>query len=341
MKKNLLIVSVLLISTLLQAQNTGKNAATAIPYDQAVMKAHEDTLIKMFNNIRTQPKEEDRFNACYKFVPELVKALKEPGSFYYPFDSLKGVSIVKPEDDSFRIFTWMVVKGNADNIKTISYKYFGAIQINNPEKLELIPLDDKSLTLIAPEDKVLSSDEWYGALYYGTHTYTYGGTTYYLLFGWDGNTSMSDKKIADLLYFQEGKARFGAPVFEVLSPITNTKSTKHRLVLEFKEGSSITLNFNKEENKIVYDFLAPEDETAAKIAGAAFSYVPDGTYQGMELNPNTGMWEARPLVLKGVSMDAPPRPAPVLDKKKTQTGNFMPPKNKKDKKSKTPKRPRP
>lgn len=335
MKQFLFIIAVLAGFTLAQAQNTAKKVAIVPQYDPVVMKQHEDTLIQIFNKMRTSAKEEDRFNACYKFVPELVKALKEPGSYTYPFDSLKGMSIVKPEDDSFRVFTWMVVKGNADDVKSISYKYFGAIQINNPEKLELIPLDDKSLSLTAPEDKVLGNEDWYGALYYNIHQYTYGGTTYYLLFGWDGNTSMSDKKLADLLYFQEGKTRFGAPVFEVLSPITNTKSTKHRLVLEFKEGSIVTLNFNKEENKIVYDFLAPEDETAGKIMGAAFTYVPDGTYQGMELNLSTGMWEARPLVLKGVSMEAPP----VLDKKKKSTGGSIMPPKKNTKKSKSKKRP--
>lgn len=340
MKQLLLMLTALFVFAPTQAQNTSKNAAVVPPYDQAVMKQHEDTLIQIFSRMSKSALENDRFNACYQFVPELVKALKEPGSYAYPFDSLKGVSIVKPEDDSFRIFTWFVVKGNADNVKSITYKYFGAIQMNNSEKLELIPLDDKSISITAYEEKILSSDEWFGALYYGVHQYNYGGTNYYMLFGWDGNNSMSDKKLADLLYFQDGKARFGAPVFEVLSPITNTKSLKHRLILEFKEGSSISLNYNTDENKIVYDFLAPEDETAGQVMGAAFTYVPDGTYQGMELNPNTGIWEARALVLKGVSMDTAPRPAPVLERKKSsQSGSFMPPK--KDKKSKPKKRPRP
>lgn len=319
-----------------EAQNSVKNAVVPL-YDQEIMRQHEDSLIAMFDKVRTLPNEIDRFNACYAFVPALVKALKEPGSYAYPFDSLrKWVSIIKPPDDSFRIFTWMVVKGNADDYRTIAYKYFGAIQKNNSEKLELIPLDDKSATLSSIEDKVLSNDQWLGAMYYNIHPYQYNGTQYYMLFGWDGNNSKSDKKLADLLYFQEDKAVFGAPVFEVLNNSTNTKSIKHRMILEYKEGSSVSLSYNNDEKKVVYDFLAPEDDKAKQIEGTGFSFIPDGTYQGLEFNPKTGIWEAREMVLKGVSMDAPPRPNPVFDKDKKATKNksITPPaKNKKKSKS--------
>ncbi len=334
MNKIIFALLVLFSLNAVVAQNNGKNEVVPL-YDQAVMRQHEDTLIAMFDKVRTLPNELDRFTACYAFVPALVKALKEPGSYTYPFDSLKKwVSIVTPPDDTFRIFTWMVVKGNADDYRTISYKYFGAIQKNNSEKLELIPLDDKSNALSSAEDKVLNNDEWLGAMYYNIHPYQHAGKQYYMLFGWDGNNSKSDKKLADLLYFEDGKARFGAPVFEVINNRNNTKSIKHRLILEFKEGSAVSLGYNKEEMKVVYDFLAPEDEKANQIEGAGFTLIPDGTYQGMELNLQTGIWEARSLVLKGVSMDAPPRPTPVLGNKKSQKNKSIMPPSKETKKSK-------
>ncbi|HRK28320.1 MAG TPA: hypothetical protein PK239_13680 [Chitinophagales bacterium] len=323
MKKILFLLLGLSIFSGAFAQPSGKSDPPP-PYNAEVMRQHEDSLIALFDNVRKLPKEQDRFNACYTFVPALVKALKEPGAYYYPFDSLrKWVSIVKPTDDAFRIFTWMVAKGNADDYRTISYRYFGAIQMNNPDKLVLFPLEDKSRQLTSIEDKELTNDQWMGSLYYDVHEYTQNNTKYYMLFGWDGNNFRSDKKIADLLFFRNDKPKFGAPVFEVINPQTKQKAIKHRLILEFKEGSAVTLKFNKEENKIVYDFLAPEDEKANQIGGAAFALVPDGTYQGLELNTQTGVWEARPMVLKGISMEAPPRPSPLFDKGKQPSKGKM------------------
>ena len=58
-------------------------------------------------------------------VKTLVKALKIPGSFDYPFDSVPTVSIVYPDNRDFRIITWQM------ELKDLSHRYFGAIQMHS------------------------------------------------------------------------------------------------------------------------------------------------------------------------------------------------------------------
>ncbi len=78
---------------------------------------------------------EGRFRADTNFIRSLVKALKLPNSFEYPFDSLQTISRLYAPDSSFRIFTWQYKKDN------LLYLQEGAIQMNQPDgSLKLFPL---------------------------------------------------------------------------------------------------------------------------------------------------------------------------------------------------------
>ncbi|MEM6805474.1 MAG: hypothetical protein AAF696_29015, partial [Bacteroidota bacterium] len=44
-----------------------------------------------------------------KFASLLRKTLQRPESYTYAFEKLKSISILKSEDNSFRIFTWYIV----------------------------------------------------------------------------------------------------------------------------------------------------------------------------------------------------------------------------------------
>lgn len=270
-------------------------------------RQHEDSLKSIFDVIRTNPVENERFDACNNFIQYLVETLKIPNSFDYPFDSLVNISIVQPPNKAFRIFSWFVVRGNT--LEDRRYRYYGAIQYNTGDALKLTPLMDKSGRIFKPTTKELSNEEWFGALYYGIHQYTHNDTTNYLLFGWDGNTEKSDVKLVDIMYIKDDKPVFGKPIFDVLTP--ENRELQNRMILEFKEGSIVSLNYNPDLQTIVYDFLTTEDEDAQKVGGSDFALVPDGTYQGMKLN-NKGIWEAVPKVYNQVNETAP-RPAPVLN----------------------------
>ncbi len=260
---------------------------------------------------------------CQQFIPALVQTLKTPNSFHYPFDSLKNVSILKPADKSFRIFTWTVPL-----LASSTYRYYGAIQMNSKE-LKLIGLDDKSANAGEAEDKVLEPSNWFGTLYYSIKQVSHAGKNYYMLFGWDGNNERSDVKVLDVLHFdEEGKALFGAPIIEVVRE-GEELAVKHRFVMEFQDKAIVNLNYDPSQNKIIYDHLEPKDE---KSRGHYFDYIPDGTYEGLQFVD--GMWKYEAKVYHEVLQTAPV-PKPLF---KTNTGKKSKSNKKKKRRNKKKKR---
>ena len=221
----------------------------------------------------------ERQAASHDIIRTLKTALTKKNSFYYDFANISSISIVKPEDERFRIFTWQFTFNNN------TYRYFGALQKNN-EDLELYPLVDYSVVMEDVDRMVTDNERWIGALYYDIVKVSDGKTDYYTVFGYDGNNAFSTKKIADVLWFTElGEIRFGAPIF--IAPETeNEKKEKKeedaplfRYILEFKKGVSAGINYSHEHNKIIFDHLIPVDDASK---GMYFNYVPDGSYHGFE-----------------------------------------------------------
>ena len=121
---NLIVIS-------LQAQSSGNSFSA--------FKQHEDSMKSYAFNIVNARGAAERFRADSIFTKMLVRALKEPYSFYYPFDSLHTISRLYAPDSSFRIFTWQVVKDEN------TFRRHGAIQINTKDgSLLLYPLLDKT-----------------------------------------------------------------------------------------------------------------------------------------------------------------------------------------------------
>ncbi len=72
---------------------------------RAELEKRQDTLRGMSYDIINGKTQEVRASRNDEFIPALVKALKTPYSFYYPFDSLTTMAKVYPADSTFRIFT--------------------------------------------------------------------------------------------------------------------------------------------------------------------------------------------------------------------------------------------
>ena len=95
------------------------------------------------------------------FIRALVRTLQLKNSFYYPLDSVKGISKLYAPDSSFRIFTW--------NLSYDEYysRQRGAIQMKTKDgSLKLIPLRDVSEFTADPMDSIRSKNNWIGAVYY-------------------------------------------------------------------------------------------------------------------------------------------------------------------------------
>ena len=231
---------------------------------EKIMKCLGDSIIDGSN-------EWVRMDALTDFIPVFKRTLKFPGSYNYPFDSLGFMHKLIAPDNTFRIYSWVLKFDNR------SYRYYGAIHFNDPEKLKLIPLFDKSQSIPydVEEDTILNNETWYGCLYYEIGMTKKGKKTYYILLGWDGNNTIGNKKIIEILSFDnEGKPVFGAGIIKVDKTVLNRK------VFQYNASAIFSLRFIPGTKAIVFDNLVPPDE---KNQGKLWSYLPDGSYDYFEI----------------------------------------------------------
>ena len=268
MKKRWLIL-ILLVPFALTARASQKDSV----YIDSIRNI-EYQLEGLSYNIINSPDLNERITSCFYFIQTLKKALLVPTSFDYEFKSLKTVSVVKPNDESFRIFTWNLLLDSG------RYMYFGAMQMNESDSLILYGLYDSSDRLKDPLFSTVDHKNWVGCLYYQIHGYKHKRQKYYLLFGWDGEDEKTNKKVIDVLWFDEnGKPQFGAPVFEV------NEDFQHRMVFEFAERAVMLCRYEEQANQIVYAHLVP---TNPILKGDYAHYIPDGTYDFLDFKQ--GFW---------------------------------------------------
>ena len=272
MKQVVLICS---LSLFLVAQALGQPSGNK---NQQQLMAFQDSLKQISYKMVNDSIEPERYNASFKLIKTLVSALKIPYSFNFPFDSLKSISIQSSSDKRFRIFGWHVMNNDG------SYRYYGTIQMNKPDgKLELFPLIDYTSVFKNPSDSATTHDKWFGAQYYKIISVLNNvPIPYYILLGWKGNTIKSTKKIIEILYFKDGKAHFGMPVFD--GDPDNLK--KKRIIFEYDRRASMFLNYEPTTNTIVFDHLAPPDP---QLKGKFELYGPDFSYDGFKLV--NGRWK--------------------------------------------------
>lgn len=296
--RHFILIILCCICTSLSAQNLNIPAESLkdLTKQEAELKALADEGLK----VRSA---EEKLEKNYSFIPQLVKSLKTPYSFHYPYTSLEHISFIYSPDSSLRVFTWamLIEDENEDEIIGIDpavesdtlpsnridsktkYKYFGGIQMNDKD-LKLYPLIDVSHTIWFPEDTVVTDTSWFGAIYYNMVVNEDNqGKKFYTLLGWDGHSKVATRKIVDILYFEDGRPYFGAPKFEVVRD--NLTQIKYRFVHEYRKGASVGVNYNDTSKIIQYDYIKPP---TVESRGNYYMYIPDGTYQGLEWK--NGMW---------------------------------------------------
>lgn len=239
------------------------------------LKLYQDTLSVLGKKFINDTTEMERENDNAQFIRTLVKALKVPHSFNFPFDSVKTISIQNSPDNRFRIFTWHITFDDG------SYRYYGTVQMNTGEKLLMYPLSDYSPYIKHPEDTVTDNLKWYGAQYYKIIPVYTEQNPYYVLLGWKGNTVKSTKKVIEVLSFnRENHPIFGHSVFE------GNGKTRKRVVFEYTRQASMLLQYDPEQHLIVFDHLSPPDK---KQKNNFDTYGPDMTYDGYRFK--NGKWE--------------------------------------------------
>jgi len=281
---------------------TSLDAQKLTASDTRILKQKEDSLKFLAKSLIVDSLTAGRMRNDSLFVRTLVRGLQVKNSFYYPFDSVQGISKLYSPDSAFRIFSW-----------SLSYDDFysrqrAAIQFKTPDgSLRLVPLTDYSEFTAAPTDSIRTKDNWIGAVYYNIIKTQHNGKNYYTLFGFDDNSVRSSKKWIDVLSFDNRSM----PVFGgnfSFEKDTARRAPQNRFYIEYKKEASALVNYDPEMNMILVDHLISESEENDK----PYTFVPDGDYEGFEWK--NGKWVHVNKVFDQKLEDGQaPMPDPILD----------------------------
>ncbi len=290
MQKTILIFMLLFAAICCKAQEKGQVQFDSLADAEIQLEGLSQTFVNDKN-------ENVRLTTTYFFVKTLIRAIKIDHSYFYPFDSLKSISIQKPEDDKFRIFSWHLRLDNG------SYRQYGVLQFN-PEYIKTIkkkkkdavfpayiPLIDRSDSLLTKNagTAMVTNEQWFGALYYNITTVKYKKQTYYILLGLDKADSTCNRKVADVLNIdKKGKITLGAPIFKVLKDDV----VKTRFILSYADDANIILRYTEAspgDFMIVFDNLIP----SPKPIKGKNNLIPDGSFDGLKWEK--GMWQHKEI----------------------------------------------
>ncbi len=245
------------------------------PADLKVLQQMEDSMSLEADSMYSAFLFDTRIVYSERGARELVRALKIPNSWSYPFPRIaEKIEILNSPDGAFRIFNWDVIPGMKQR------RYYGAIQMPS-EQLKLYGLVDYSSELGKElEDTILTGGKWFGCLYYRIVPETrQDGQKIYTLFGLNTNAFLSNRKVLEPLQFTENGPVFGAPIFNVRSEARPSERV-NRFILEYKKQVQVGMNWDAENDRIYFDQLVSQVNDPHR----KYTYVPSGEIDGFKWN---------------------------------------------------------
>jgi hypothetical protein len=173
------------------------------------------------------------------------------------------LSRIDAPDGRFRLITWNLPRENGE------HRFHGMLLVQRGKKSILHELYDATSVITNPELAELEPTRWYGALYYAVVPAKKGGRIYYTLLGWKGHSTSETRKVIEVLSFRGDKPRFGAPLFG------GEKLKVHRKIFGFAAQSSMMLQYEAEQQRIVLDHLSA---VRADMEGKAAFMGPDMSF---------------------------------------------------------------
>jgi hypothetical protein len=236
--------------------------------------SREHELAVLLDSIRESRNNASKENWNKQFKKLIEQTLNEPTVFDITFPKLRTLGVIDSPDKLVRIVNWNVEQDDG------TQKYYAYVLHRNSlkdTKHKVIELIDKSFLLTAKPEETLEADMWYGALYYQIIPVEKANKTYYTVLGWDGGTRMSNTKLIDVIAFSGNSLKLGYPLFK------SGSNTVKRLFFEHSERSVMSLRYEPEYKRIIFDHLMPETPT---MVGFYEFYVPDMSYDAFILDNN-------------------------------------------------------
>lgn len=249
---------------------------TALTFgQQSSFVQEEDNLSVLLNDLRSAKDNSEKDASNNKFKLELEKVLNLPGSIDYPFSKLTTVGFIDSPDKQMRIVNYNIEQDD------LSQKYTCFIVYYDKRKKEqfVTELKDNSFGMPTKPTEIISSDEWYGALYYKIIPVSKGSKTIYTVLGWDYYSPSSQIKIIDAIYINGSSVKLGSPIFK------QGRETLKRVYFEHSKKSSMALNYEENRKRIIFDHLSPE---SPNLKNYRSYYVPDMSYDAFVFD--NGKW---------------------------------------------------
>lgn len=261
MKKSIVFIC-LLISNVLIGQQTS-------------FVQDEENLVVLLEKLRAAENNSEKDAANKTFKVALEQVLKQSGSLDYPFSKLTTVGFIDSPDKQFRIVNYNIEQDD------LSQKYTCFVVHYDKRKKEqfVTELKDNSFGMPTQPTEIISSDEWYGALYYKIIPISKGSKTIYTVLGWDYYSPSSQIKIIDAIYVNGTTVKLGSPIFK------QGRETLKRVYFEHSKKSSMALNYEENRKRIIFDHLSPE---SPNLKNYKSYYVPDMSYDAFVLE--NGKW---------------------------------------------------
>lgn len=270
MQKILVHLYIILTVSFFTLTSYGQNPSGKIDLRQA-----EQFFQTHFDSLASVDGDSKREAVNREILKKFRHILKHEKTFQYPFDSVSHAGILESPDGKVKIYNWNVPY-------EAGYHVFHCfLQYHTGDSILTFELNDESEKIENPEDSVLDENNWYGSLYYriipkkGRF-----GETYYTLLGYDPNDYLTNKKVIDVLQFNKNNEPvFGATIFK------NQRTVTKRIIFEYAEFATMTLQYHEEKDMIVYDHLSPSQP---KYEGQYEFYGPDFSYDGLRFE--NGIW---------------------------------------------------
>ncbi|MBO7724701.1 MAG: hypothetical protein J6S20_04540 [Paludibacteraceae bacterium] len=257
MKKKLFIVAIFL------------SLSTSLFAKQISLAEGEEKLNALFQKLKKE--ESDSIKSCVNdsICQFFSSLLQKKNTFEYPFQELKYIGKRIAKDRKVAIYTWSYPENGGA-------KYSGIVQQKTPKGVRVFPLKQATKAYAPKEIGTISTQNWYGALYFDIVPFRSKHGKVYMLLGIAQNKQFLTMKVIDVLWFEEEKAFLGMPIFEFWK-----KDFLHRIVFEYNEDISITLLYEKENKRFVFDHLEPVN---SGFVGDYRYYVPNSTYDAYKKN---------------------------------------------------------
>jgi hypothetical protein len=233
----------------------------------------ENSLSLTLDSLRSASSDSLKIELNKRLKNQVKECLADKAAFSYPFQKLKSIGFVDSPDKLVRIVNWNI------ELSDQTQKYVCFILKNSPKnnQIEVTELIDTEQNSVFRPEGIIEASNWYGALYYKIIPIQKGTKTVYTLLGWDGNNSISNIKIIESLFFTGKTPKLGSPIFKT------SEGTLKRMIFEHTKKSTMTLRYEAENKRIIFDHLSPE---VPSLKGYYSFYAPDLSYDAFILDGN-------------------------------------------------------